>query len=409
LQDENTILQSDSVLTKVSHGKALKSIIEAHNFLPCNLINIPASMVWIFSKHNNVFFDFSISKLIPSAKEFDLTSNIVNRYIQDHYINCLGVYVDGAYKEGRGGAAAACIPSLYICFSEAISSYNSPLTAELYAILNALVIIKSLCISTKQISIFCDSAQALYAIKASYPKKHANIVYSIWELFQELGNLELYLVWIPAHFDVSGNIIADSLAKEKLYSFKYPFTQSLTESYNEFSNDHNYVIPYPFPSGHRFSIIDVESILRAISISMLITWKSNWALSQKSRQHYLLQPDPRVKWSFTPKNRRQQTLLHQLRINSSKLNMSLHKIKAHSSGLCSLCKVPEDVDHFVISCIKPCSAAAAIRMFLSINSTSIIKIPIKRLLDDTSFTPIVLHAYSARVARYAANHYTPSM
>ena len=51
-------------------------------------------------------------------------------------------------------------------------------------------------------------------------------------------------------------------------------------------------------------------------------------------------------------NRRDEVLLHQIRLGKCKLNYYKFLINNHESGLCDICMKNETVEHFIIQCKK---------------------------------------------------------
>ena len=47
-----------------------------------------------------------------------------------------------------------------------------------------------------------------------------------------------------------------------------------------------------------------------------------------------------------------ETNIYRLRTGHNRLNMHLHKIGLHNSGLCELCEEPESVKHYLLDCLK---------------------------------------------------------
>ena len=47
-----------------------------------------------------------------------------------------------------------------------------------------------------------------------------------------------------------------------------------------------------------------------------------------------------------------ETIIYRLRTGHNRLNMHLHKISLHNSGLCNFCEEPETVKHYLLDCLK---------------------------------------------------------
>ena len=59
-----------------------------------------------------------------------------------------------------------------------------------------------------------------------------------------------------------------------------------------------------------------------------------------------------VSRSDTNRNSASSPFLFRLQTGHCKLNAHMHRIGFHSTGLCSTCSVPEDVNHFLLICPK---------------------------------------------------------
>ena len=63
-----------------------------------------------------------------------------------------------------------------------------------------------------------------------------------------------------------------------------------------------------------------------------------------------LQPNICKTYNSLLKNRKEETIIHCLRMGNIGLNENLRKINRHETGLCDLCDSPETIEHFLCSC-----------------------------------------------------------
>ena len=72
------------------------------------------------------------------------------------------------------------------------------------------------------------------------------------------------------------------------------------------------------------------------------------------------------------KQRKYEIILNRLRSGNIGLNANLKKIGLHETGYCSMCIVPETVDHFLIEC--PRYIIPRSMLLVEVNSTNPIEI-----------------------------------
>ena len=51
-------------------------------------------------------------------------------------------------------------------------------------------------------------------------------------------------------------------------------------------------------------------------------------------------------------NKHTETIIYRLKTGHNRLNMHLHKLGLHNSGLCDFCEEPETVKHYLLDCLK---------------------------------------------------------
>ena len=123
-------------------------------------------------------------------------------------------YTDGSKKnDGELVGLAIYSPPLNLSLQIKIDVLVSIFTAESYAILNAIKIIKENNIAVAMI--FTDSLSVLEAI-SSDSQKYQN--YIIYEIRKEIWqcNAIIKFVWIPSHLNIKGNENVDKLVKDAI-------------------------------------------------------------------------------------------------------------------------------------------------------------------------------------------------
>ena len=85
-------------------------------------------------------------------------------------------------------------------------------------------------------------------------------------------------------------------------------------------------------------------------ITIMEMWQQAWVSSQRGRFLFHLQPTIRPTFKSNLRCRRDENILHRLRVGSCLLNETLFKLKKHVNGKCSHCDAPETVQHFLLHC-----------------------------------------------------------
>jgi len=135
------------------------------------------------------------------------------------------------------------------------------------------------------------------------------------------------LVWVPAHVGLSGNEVADQLAKSAL--------------------QHNNIdLNIKFEARELISIVD-----------NFVLWQSEWASSQSTIAYRSCHKSVSKLIKHSENTRQHQVLITRLRLGACGLNHHLCRIGCHDNGCCTSCNVPETVEHFLLDC--PHSAVAA--------------------------------------------------
>ena len=87
-----------------------------------------------------------------------------------------------------------------------------------------------------------------------------------------------------------------------------------------------------------------------ISIYYMEEWQLQWVNSQRGRFLFHLRPTIKPTFQSNLLCRRDESIIHRLRVGSCMLNETLFKLNKHNNGKCSHCDVPETVQHFLLDC-----------------------------------------------------------
>lgn len=177
----------------------------------------------------------------------------------------------------------------------------------------------------KKSVIFTDSKSALYSInKKGIIANRCNLTRDIRSLYFELINegYKLEFCWIPSHRGISGNELADFLAKS---SRELPLSQ--------------YSSPF-------------RDYINPLKISLNRKWQSLWSNSSSYTRYFSLHPViPTKIWFFDPKVRGRRFITSIIRIKTAHNSSPSHlfKIKATTSPFCS-CGFYGDINHLFFDC-----------------------------------------------------------
>lgn len=296
---------------------------------------------WCLTKPNISYFHTD-----KFNKKQDLSfqiRNLIMERIACHWKGFLKIYTDGSKQDDKSTGAAFYIPDLGIKKSFRLTSVNI-MRAELVAILLTLNWLENL--TGISVVVFVDSLSALNCMeKLCYNSVIvAEIVYKLNLL--KLKDINVYFEWIPSHCGVPGNEVVDNLAKEG--SLKNIIEVTLPHSKCELIN-HMKTFHYTF-------------------------WQADWETSQHGRHLFQIQPDVCKTVHIRGLPRKDEVLIHQLRLGQCKLNYYLFCIKQHEDGLCNNCSVPETIEHYLINCTKYINERAILKRSLKLDSLCVDKI-----------------------------------
>jgi len=176
--------------------------------------------------------------------------------------------------------------------------------------------------------------------------------------------LTVKLVWIPSHIGLYGNERADGLAKSAL---SMP----------------NVEVDIPAEPGTLHQKIEDRAYKK---------WQKQWDDGILSHHYRRLEPKVGNRVKLTVKPRAKEVLFTRLRLGKCRLNAYLHKIGCHTDGLCSVCSVPETIEHYVLHCTANRDLGAQIKTELLRNNQAV---TLRNTLMSTNCLNLVYDQVSA--------------
>ncbi|XP_026467845.1 uncharacterized protein LOC113371431 [Ctenocephalides felis] len=232
------------------------------------------------------------------------------------------IYTDGS-KTDDGVGCAVYIPSQDIQLQIKLPDWASIFTAELTAINSALDLIKEH--NLKKAIILSDSMSSLHAL--NMPKDYGNpLIFDCLQKIEKLNNnnYRIELVWIRGHHNITGNEIADSLAKEAQNSATLIKKAPAVDLKRKITK---------MGMLHWQKIFDLESASKGILFRPCkpIVSRNTWF--------------EKLNW-----NRREISTICRLRLAHTKNNVHLFRIGIKQDPFCSCSTVLDTIDHILWSC-----------------------------------------------------------
>ena len=171
-----------------------------------------------------------------------------------------------------------------------------------------------------------DSRSGIEALNNYTPKHQSHTINSIKWKAQDLkseANMDITIQWIPSHVGVEGNEEADTTAKsahENLQDVPTPLDPSEAKFLTKMAQHQRWQLIYD---------------------------------TKKQRLHLGAIKPVIEKWPWTNTQSRQiDTAMTKLQLGHVGLNQNLNRFNMTESQLCSTCRVPETVPHFLTECTK---------------------------------------------------------
>ena len=276
-----------------------------------------------FWERTVIYTDVTLSGQFEKSKSDMEKKKMTEKKVLE-YSEYIQAYTDASKRVDSKTGISFNIPSLQIQRRIRLPDNTTILTAEATAILHATRYLSD--IDTKQnAAIFTDSLETVNAIQSSTTKASASLINDIQTTIDELqrkNNVQIHIVWIPGHTGIHGNEKAhiDSIAATNQGEIE--------------------IIPH----------ISMKDAKKLIEKHIDNIWQERWNSSTKGRHYFQIQPEVNRKVKCSHVNRKIEVIRTRLRLGKARLNQYLHQINQHIDGLCSTCRVPETIEHFVLHC-----------------------------------------------------------
>ena len=168
-------------------------------------------------------------------------------------------------------------------------------------------------------TIFCDSLSVIKSLKSPSSSTQPS---AMCKLLSDIDKLEANttFVWIPSHVKIRENDEADNLAK-----------QGATRP----------TVDICLPRELKEEYVNINEYCQKL-------WQEEYNASNTGQAYRTLEPLVSNKVKFTSTNQNKERVLTRLRLGKCSLKKYLFDIKCHIDGLCTTCRIPEIIEHFLL-------------------------------------------------------------
>jgi ribonuclease HI len=307
-------VKSNSMFKRTEHFFSLNS-------QPFNSPFYQSTAPWL---NKTIKVDLSLKRHINKKTDSPDIMSSLSLELINKYVEYVSVYTDGSKLEHKV-SAAFCIPSMQIHNIYRIANDSSIYSAELTAITEAIKwIVENENEEANKYIIFTDSLSVATSIKENRSCSRPNLFLEFLDNINKLKHSIVLIAWIPSHIGLSGNEMADTLAKKGL----------------EISviNSTNYL-----------ELKEIYSLIRNYVINK---WQIEYNLESKGRFYKSIQPLVSTNIKFIDSPRKREVQITRLRMGHILSNTWLKHIGKSLTDLCAECQVPDTIHHILIACKK---------------------------------------------------------
>ena len=250
----------------------------------------------------------------------DLQSNNYNLYLE--------IYTDGSvFTDDCSTSAAMVVVSSETTISKnwKLSPLMSILSAELFALSEALKYVKENIIKAYGVVIYTDSQSGIYLLQNTRPRTNIHLVFDIQSLMLELNyRFPVLIQFIPGHKNIQGNEMADLAAKAG-HNLLETVDASLCKG--DRTRLFKRIQKYEW---HRYWLNEMEISGKGKHLFKIKKQLSHWD------------------WS-SHKERTVETVLAKLRIGHVGVRKHLSRFELYHTERCE-CGEVDSVEHFLLQC-----------------------------------------------------------
>ena len=304
---------------KLPFGAQVQQLAEEYRVHECNVADLRPRLEspWMLAPP---VVDMSLSLRFNKNDHPPTILEITNDHISSNYSEHLKIYTDGSKDTNQTVAAAMVIPSKNVTIKKRLSNKLSIYAAELIAIQYALN--WTLVNRPQKVAVLSDSLSALQSINLRNSNSRPDLIENIISLHDQcyVNDIQVKLMWCPAHVDVKGNELADRAAKDGL-------SCSVVD-----------IIP--------LAKSEIYSIIRSVK-------KQKWSKGLADSTHS--QPIPSEGASLSGPHRystckKVDKCVTRLRLGYNLLPGSMGRFILGKPKACPKCVVPDTTEHFLLHC-----------------------------------------------------------
>ena len=289
--------------------------------LPFQAPTFPTTPPWL---NNDIEVDITLHKSISKKNDNPELIRLISLEHMSRYKTCTHIFTDGS-KAGDLVGAAYTIPILNLEKQIRLCNSSSIYAAELTAIKEVFCwISENENQELKHFAIFSDSLSVLMSFRNSLSSSRPNLLQETLRTFNKIKISKVHLIWIPSHVNILGNEKVDALAKQSL----------------------------SLPIINSTSYLELQEVFSIIKSHVVNEWQKKYDSDPKGQHYKYICPVVDTNIKFVDFNRKKEVQISRLRLGKANLNERLLLMKKLESGLCNLCKVPESINHLLLTCRK---------------------------------------------------------